>query len=126
MGIVECGQVYQVKGFLYLIEELFGLMQDVMVFEGGCFVMLWLILVMYYCFYVLVDGMVEYVIYFSGDIWNVNLVVFKCVECLFCCNECVVLCMILVIGEFIVLVLVVVILVVSICLYFLDVLLYLG
>jgi phosphatidylserine decarboxylase len=84
--IVE-GQLFQVKGFAYALEELLGEPAHARAFEGGSYVTLRLTSAMYHRFHAPHDCTVSRVTHFSGDTWNVNPVTLKRVERLFCKNE---------------------------------------
>ena len=125
-GPVVNGQLFQVKGSPYRIENLFGPSQDTSPFRDGRFVTLRLTSSMYHRFHAPHDCEVEHVTYLSGDTWNVNPIALARVERLFCRNERAVLRARLAQGgQPIALVPVAAILVASIRLHFLDVLLHL-
>ncbi len=125
-GQVIGGQLFQIKGSTYRIEDLFGPSQDTSPFRDGMFVTLRLTSSMYHRFHAPHDCEVEHVTYLSGDTWNVNPISLARVERLFCRNERAVLRARLAGGgQPIVLVPVAAILVASIRLHFLDVLLHL-
>ena len=125
-GSVAAGQVFQAKGFLYELRELFGPSQDITPFADGVYVTLRLTSSMYHRFHAPHDCEVEHLTYLSGDTWNVNPIALARVERLFCRNERAVLRARLTTGGHpIALVPVAAILVASIRLHFLDVLLHL-
>ena len=120
-GRVENGQVLQIKGFPYRLQDLFGNGADAATFRNGIYVTLRLTSAMYHHFHAPHNGSVESVTYISGDTWNVNPIALKRVEALFCKNERAVLRMRLEgTGHRVALVPVAAILVASIRLSFLD------
>jgi phosphatidylserine decarboxylase len=86
-GTVENGQVLQVKGFPYALDELLGDDDQAAVFRDGCYVTLRLTSSMYHRFHAPYDCRVESVTHIGGDTWNVNPIALKRVERLFCKNE---------------------------------------
>ena len=86
-GRVENGQVYQVKGFPYRLDELVPDADAAARFADGWFVTLRLTAGMYHRFHAPADLTVEAVTYQSGDCWNVNPIALRRVERLFCRNE---------------------------------------
>lgn len=86
-GRVEDGQLYQVKGFPYRLDELVPDPSVANTFRDGFFVTLRLTAAMYHRFHAPHDGRVDAVTYLSGDCWNVNPIALKRVERLFCRNE---------------------------------------
>ena len=86
-GAVEGGQVLQVKGFAYALDDLLGDAGHAAVFRNGCYVTLRLTSSMYHRFHAPYDCRVESVAHFPGDTWNVNPVALRRVERLFCKNE---------------------------------------
>ncbi|WP_209381268.1 archaetidylserine decarboxylase [Pararoseomonas baculiformis] len=86
-GVVEAGQVLQVKGFPYPLRDLLGDDGWAKAHENGRYVTLRLTSSMYHHFHAPHDGRVESVTYISGDTWNVNPIALKRVERLFCRNE---------------------------------------
>ncbi|MDR6786714.1 phosphatidylserine decarboxylase [Sphingomonas sp. BE138] len=86
-GRVEDGQLYQVKGFPYRIDELVPDAEAAARFADGWFVTLRLTAGMYHRFHAPADMTVDSVTYQSGDCWNVNPIALKRVERLFCRNE---------------------------------------
>jgi phosphatidylserine decarboxylase len=86
-GMVEGGQVLQVKGFAYALDDLLGDAEHAAMFRGGCYVTLRLTSSMYHRFHAPYDCRVSSVSHFPGDTWNVNPVALKRVERLFCKNE---------------------------------------
>ena len=125
-GPVVAGQVFQAKGFPYLLGDLFGPSQDTTAFHDGLYVTLRLTSSMYHRFHAPQDCKAEHLTYISGDTWNVNPIALARVQRLFCKNERAVLRLRLVQGGHpIALVPVAAILVASIRLHFLNVLLHL-
>ncbi len=86
-GRVEDGQVLQVKGFRYALDELFGGDDLAAVFRDGCYVTLRLKSSMYHRFHAPHDCRVGSVTHIGGDTWNVNPIALSRVERLFCKNE---------------------------------------
>jgi phosphatidylserine decarboxylase len=86
-GTVENGQVLQVKGFAYALDDLLGDAQHAATFRNGCYVTLRLTSAMYHRFHAPHDCLVDAVSHFPGDTWNVNPVTLKRVERVFCKNE---------------------------------------
>ena len=124
-GQVVAGQVFQAKGFPYLLGDLFGPSQDTTPFRDGVYVTLRLTSSMYHRFHAPHDCKAEHLTYISGDTWNVNPIALARVQRLFCKNERAVLRLRLTQGDHpIALVPVAAILVASIRLHFLNVLLH--
>lgn len=90
-GDAEGTRVFQAKGFLYTLDELFGPGADTTPYRDGCYVTLRLTSAMYHRFHAPHDCEVRQVRYISGDTWNVNPIALARVEKLFCRNERVVL-----------------------------------
>jgi phosphatidylserine decarboxylase len=86
-GVVRDGQVLQVKGFAYALDDLLGDADHAESFRNGCYVTLRLTSSMYHRFHAPHDCRVESVAHFPGDVWNVNPVTLKRVAGLFCKNE---------------------------------------
>jgi phosphatidylserine decarboxylase len=86
-GVVEDGQVLQIKGFPYQLRDLLGDDAHAAVYRNGCYVTLRLTSAMYHRFHAPHDCTVESVRYFSGDTWNVNPIALRRIEQLFCKNE---------------------------------------
>jgi phosphatidylserine decarboxylase len=125
-GKVEEGQIFQAKGFPYVLQDLLGNPELIDLYRNGCYATLRLTSSMYHRFHAPHDCRVDHVTYISGDTWNVNPVALKRVERLFCKNERAVIRTHLKTGGAVVtLVPVAAILVASIRLHFLDVLLHL-
>jgi phosphatidylserine decarboxylase len=87
MGIVRDGQVLQVKGFPYRLDDLLGDADHAARFAGGIYVTLRLTAGMYHRFHAPHDCHVGSVTHIAGDTWNVNPVALKRIERLFCKNE---------------------------------------
>jgi phosphatidylserine decarboxylase len=86
-GMVDDGQVLQIKGFVYSLEELLGDAAHAATFQRGRYITLRLTSSMYHRFHAPHDCHVESVSHFAGDTWNVNPIALKRVERLFCKNE---------------------------------------
>ena len=86
-GPVRDGQVLQVKGFPYAVEDLLGDADHAGVFQDGTYVTLRLTSSMYHRFHAPYDCRVERVSHFPGDTWNVNPAALKRVSRLYCKNE---------------------------------------
>ena len=125
-GRVQGAQVFQAKGFPYLLGDLFGQSHDTTQFRDGVYVTLRLTSSMYHRFHAPQNCVAEHLTYISGDTWNVNPIALSRVERLFCKNERAVLRLRLAQGGHpIALVPVAAILVASIRLHFINVLLHL-
>jgi phosphatidylserine decarboxylase len=120
-GSITGTQLYQAKGFSYVLEDLLGDRDLVAAYRNGSYATLRLTSSMYHRFHAPHDCRVEQVIYISGDTWNVNPITLKRVERLFCKNERAVVCTRLAgTGQPVTLVAVAAILVASIRLHCLD------
>ena len=86
-GTITNGQVFQAKGFPYKVSELLGTEVDAQTLEGGTYVTLRLTSAMYHRFHAPYRGVMDRVVYHSGDTWNVNPVALRRIEKLFCMNE---------------------------------------
>jgi phosphatidylserine decarboxylase len=86
-GAVEDGQVLQIKGFPYQLQDLLGDEQHADAYRNGCYATLRLTSAMYHRFHAPHHGRVESVTYISGETWNVNPIALKRIERLFCKNE---------------------------------------
>jgi phosphatidylserine decarboxylase len=86
-GLIEKGQVFQAKGFPYQVSELLGPHVDPQSLEGGTYVTLRLTSAMYHHFHAPYSGIIDRVVYHSGDTWNVNPIALRRIEKLFCKNE---------------------------------------
>jgi len=86
-GAVEDGQVLQIKGFPYQLQDLLGDEEHANAYRNGRYTTLRLTSAMYHRFHAPHDCRVESVTYISGDTWNVNPIALKRIERLFCKNE---------------------------------------
>ena len=86
-GLVEGGQVLQIKGYPYQLRDLLGDNEHAAVYRNGCYATLRLTAAMYHRFHAPHDCRVTSVTYISGDTWNVNPIALKRIEQLFCKNE---------------------------------------
>jgi phosphatidylserine decarboxylase len=86
-GKVAGTEVFQAKGFPYLLQDLLCDRALVETYRDGCYVTLRLKSSMYHRFHAPHDGRIERVRYISGDTWNVNPIALKRIERLFCKNE---------------------------------------
>jgi phosphatidylserine decarboxylase len=86
-GAVQDGQVLQVKGFPYQLDDLLGDAEHAAIFRNGRYLTLRLTSSMYHRFHAPHDCQVQVVSHFPGDTWNVNPVTLKRVERVFCRNE---------------------------------------
>jgi phosphatidylserine decarboxylase len=125
-GTVAGTELFQIKGFPYTLQDLFGDPELVSTHRDGRYVTLRLTSSMYHRFHAPYDCRVKQVTYISGDTWNVNPIALKRVEKLFCKNERALLKTRLATGHAVTLVPVAAVLVASIRLHCLDILLHLG
>jgi phosphatidylserine decarboxylase len=86
-GTVRDGQMLQVKGFSYRLDELLGDAGHAAVFADGRYVTLRLTSSMYHRFHAPHDCRTGQVTHICGDVWNVNPITLKRIERLFCRNE---------------------------------------
>ena len=86
-GAIAGTELFQAKGFPYILEDLLHGRALVEAHRNGRYVTLRLTSSMYHRFHAPHDCRVEEVIYISGDTWNVNPIALKRVERLFCKNE---------------------------------------
>lgn len=90
-GEIRKGQVFQAKGFPYILQSLLGNSEACQhwpqLLEGGQFITLRLTSSMYHRFHAPHDSSLEHVTYITGDTWNVNPIALHRVEQLFCKNE---------------------------------------
>ncbi len=86
-GKVEDGNVLQVKGLPYAIDDLLADSEHAATFRDGVYVTLRLTSSMYHRFHAPHDLTVTDVTHIGGDTWNVNPIALKRVERLFCRNE---------------------------------------
>jgi phosphatidylserine decarboxylase len=87
LGTVRDGQVLQVKGFPYRLDDLLGDAAHAAQFAGGLYVTLRLTAGMYHRFHAPHDCHAWSVAHIAGDTWNVNPIALKRIERLFCKNE---------------------------------------
>jgi len=86
-GAVRDGQVLQVKGSSYTLDDLLGDAGHAVEFRNGCYVTLRLTSSMYHRFHAPHDCRVFAVSHFPGDTRNVNPATLRRVERVFCENE---------------------------------------
>jgi phosphatidylserine decarboxylase len=86
-GTVERGELLQIKGRRYPLEELLGDRARASEHAGGRYATLRLTAGMYHRFHAPHDCAVEQVAYVPGDVWNVNPAALKRVDKLYCRNE---------------------------------------
>lgn len=86
-GTVRDGEVLQVKGFPYPLDELVCDAALAGAYRSGSYATLRLTAGMYHRFHAPHDCRVEAVTYISGDTWNVNPIALRRIEKLFCKNE---------------------------------------
>jgi phosphatidylserine decarboxylase len=86
-GRIEDGQVLQVKGLPYALDDLLADASLAETFRDGTYVTLRLTSSMYHRFHAPHDLRVGAVTHIGGDTWNVNPIALKRVERLFCRNE---------------------------------------
>jgi phosphatidylserine decarboxylase len=86
-GNVRNGEMLQIKGFSYTLDDLLGDPGHAAGFRDGCYVTLRLTSSMYHRFHAPHDCQVDAVAHFPGDTWNVNPAALRRVERLFCRNE---------------------------------------
>jgi len=86
-GRVINGEIFQAKGFPYLIEDLIPNKSLAKSYEGCEYVTLRLTSSMYHRFHAPSAMRIKKVTYISGDTWNVNPIALKRIERLFCKNE---------------------------------------
>ena len=86
-GQVRNGEIFQAKGFPYLIEDLIPNKSLAKSYEGCEYVTLRLTSSMYHRFHAPTAMQIRKITYISGDTWNVNPIALKRVERLFCKNE---------------------------------------
>ena len=127
LGRIEDGQLLQAKGMPYALADLLLDPALCASLTGGTYLTLRLTSVMYHRFHAPHDLRLEEVLYHSGDTWNVNPIVVKRIERLFCRNERAVLrCRLNATGQTFSLVPVAAVMVASIRLHALNLLLHLG
>lgn len=86
-GRIAGTELFQVKGFPYSLDDLFGDPALVAKYRDGLFATLRLKSNMYHRFHAPCDCELQEIVYISGDTWNVNPVALRRVERLFCKNE---------------------------------------
>jgi phosphatidylserine decarboxylase len=86
-GFVDDGQMLQIKGMAYSLDDLLGDKDHARVFRGGCYVTLRLTSSMYHRFHAPHDCRVMAVSHFPGETWNVNPPALKRIPKLYCQNE---------------------------------------
>jgi len=86
-GMVNGGELLQVKGRAYPLHEFLGDPARAEEYAGGTYVTLRLTAGMYHRFHAPHDCAVEQVAYIPGDVWNVNPAALKRVDKLYCRNE---------------------------------------
>jgi phosphatidylserine decarboxylase len=86
-GTIVGGDLLQVKGSSYPLEELLRDRELAGFYRGGCYATLRLTAAMYHHFHAPHDCHVEQVTHIWGDTWNVNPIALARVEKLFCRNE---------------------------------------
>jgi phosphatidylserine decarboxylase len=86
-GTIVGGELLQVKGSSYPLEELLSDPEMAGSLRDGCYVTLRLTAGMYHHFHAPADCRVQRVTHIWGDAWNVNPVALKRVTKLFCRNE---------------------------------------
>ncbi len=119
-GAIAGTELYQAKGFPYALSDLLCDPELVKAHRNGQYVTLRLTSGMYHRFHAPHDGLVERVLYISGNTWNVNPIALKRIERLFCKNERAILCTTLTGSHRVTLVAVAAILVASIRLHCID------
>ncbi len=119
-GSIRDGELFQIKGAPYSLNDLLGDAALVDEHRNGRFVTLRLTSSMYHRFHAPHDLHIDQVRLIHGDTWNVNPIALKRVEKLFCKNERAVIRSRLKTGDALTLVPVAAILVASIRLHFLD------
>ncbi len=83
-GEIQGLEVFQAKGFPYLITELLGDEYEAGRYQNGRFITLRLKSSMYHRFHAPCAARVSEITYISGDTWNVNPIALKVIERLFC------------------------------------------
>jgi phosphatidylserine decarboxylase len=122
-GTIKEGELYQIKGAPYSLQDLVGDPALAEAHRNGKFLTLRLMSSMYHRFHALYDAHISRVTFIHGDTWNVNPIALKRVEKLFCKNERAVIETHLANGDALTLVPVAAILVASIRLHALNVVL---
>jgi phosphatidylserine decarboxylase len=91
-GRIVGGDLLQVKGSAYPLEELLGDRALAELYRDGCYATLRLTAGMYHRFHAPHDCRVERVRHIWGDTWNLNPAALSRIEKLFCRNERAVIC----------------------------------
>jgi phosphatidylserine decarboxylase len=91
-GRIVGGDLLQVKGSAYPLEELLGDRALAEFYRDGCYATLRLTAGMYHRFHAPYDCRIECVRHIWGDAWNLNPAALSRIEKLFCRNERVVIC----------------------------------
>jgi phosphatidylserine decarboxylase len=91
-GRIVGGDLLQVKGSAYPLEELLGDRALAEFYRDGCYATLRLTAGMYHRFHAPYDCHIERVRHIWGDTWNLNPATLSRIEKLFCRNERVVIC----------------------------------
>ena len=86
-GVVEDGQLVQVKGQQYSLGALLGSVADAKQYEGGCFATLYLSPADYHRFHAPCDVSISKARYLAGSLWPVNGAGLNGVDGLFAQNE---------------------------------------
>jgi phosphatidylserine decarboxylase len=86
-GTIREGELYQIKGAPYSLQDLLGDPALVDAHRNGKFLTLRLMSSMYHRFHAPHDAHISRVTFIHGDTWNVNPIALKRVEKLFCKNE---------------------------------------
>lgn len=86
-GVVEQGQLLQVKGRPYSLAELLGDPEEAKAFDGGAYATLYLSPKDYHRFHTPCRGRLERIRYLPGDLWPVNRAGVELVDSLFAQNE---------------------------------------
>jgi len=91
-GRIVGGELLQVKGSTYPLEELLGDRALAEFYRDGCYATLRLTASMYHRFHAPHDCRVESVKHIWGDTWNLNPAALSRIEKLFCRNERAIVC----------------------------------
>jgi len=91
-GRIVGGQLLQVKGSAYPLDELLGDRALAEFYRDGCYATLRLTASMYHRFHAPHDCRVESVKHIWGDTWNLNPAALSRIEKLFCRNERAIVC----------------------------------
>ena len=90
-GSIVNGDLLQIKGSTYPLEELLGDCALAKFYHDGCYVTLRLTAGMYHRFHAPYDCCIERITHILGDTWNVNPAALARVDRVFCRNERVVI-----------------------------------